>query len=40
LDGKLVRLRKPNNSGSLYHDYKRNFSLNMLALCDFRFFLI
>nr|CAD2165111.1 unnamed protein product [Meloidogyne enterolobii] len=40
LDGKLVRLRKPNNSGSLYHDYKRNFSLNMLALCDFRFRII
>uniref|UniRef100_A0A915N699 MADF domain-containing protein n=1 Tax=Meloidogyne javanica TaxID=6303 RepID=A0A915N699_MELJA len=37
LDGKLVRLRKPNNSGSLYHDYKHNFSLNMLALCDYRY---
>nr|CAD2206521.1 unnamed protein product [Meloidogyne enterolobii] len=37
LDGKLVRVRKPNNSGSLYHDYKHNFSLNMLALCDYRY---
>lgn len=37
LDGKLVRVRKPAKSGSLYHDYKHHFSLNLLALCDHRY---
>nr|CAD2188112.1 unnamed protein product [Meloidogyne enterolobii] len=39
LDGKLVRVRKPGKSGSLYHDYKHHFSLNLLALCDHRSYL-
>lgn len=34
LDGKRVLLQAPNNSGSVYYDYKQQFSLVLLALVD------
>ena len=34
LDGKHVALKKPKNTGSLYHNYKGLFSKVMLALVD------
>lgn len=34
LDGKRVLLQAPMNSGSLYYDYKQQFSVVLLALVD------
>ena len=34
LDGKHVALKKPKNTGALYHNYKVFFSIVMLALVD------
>lgn len=37
LDGKHIRLRCPDNSGSLYFNYKDYFSMVLFALADARY---
>lgn len=37
LDGKHIRMRKPSDSGSLWHNYKGYFSMVLLAICDSRY---
>ncbi|XP_040209420.1 protein ALP1-like [Rana temporaria] len=34
LDGKHVRIRKPSASGSLFYNYKKYFSIILMAICD------
>lgn len=34
VDGKHIRMIKPCHSGSLYFNYKKYFSMNLLAVCD------
>lgn len=34
LDGRHFRLKKPSNSGSLFFNYKKFFSMVLLAVCD------
>ena len=37
LDGKHIRMRKPADSGSLWHNYKGFFSKVIMAICDARY---
>ena len=36
-DGKHVRLQAPDNSGSIHYNYKKYFSMTLLAVCDARY---
>lgn len=34
IDGKHVRIKCPANSGLMYHNYKKYFSLLLMGICD------
>jgi hypothetical protein len=42
IDGKHVRLKRPSNSGNMYYNYKRYYSVVLQGLADarYRFFAI
>lgn len=37
VDGKHIRIQKPPGSGSLYYNYKKYFSVILLAVADFHY---